>query len=114
MYALAECHLFGKGVQKDPKRAVELLNAASTLENPRAMNLLGDLYRKGVPGLIEPNFNESFRMFSQAKDLGFLDAQANLACSTSMDKVFPKDETTAVRCSEMERRRATLYACIST
>ena len=60
MYALAECHLFGKGVPKDPKRAIELLTAASALNNPRAMNLLGDLYRKGVPGLLEPNLANLF------------------------------------------------------
>jgi TPR repeat protein len=65
MYALAECHLFGKGVPKDPRRAVELLTAASALNNPRAMNLLGDVYRKGVPGVIEPNFSESVKLFSR-------------------------------------------------
>jgi serine/threonine protein kinase/TPR repeat protein len=96
MYALAECHLFGKGVQKDPKRAVELLNASSALRNPRAMNLLGDLYRKGVPGLIEPNFDESVRLFSQAKDLGFLDAQGNLGVLYIYGQGVPKDENQAV------------------
>jgi serine/threonine protein kinase len=96
MYALAECHFFGKGVQKDPKRAVELLNAASALENPRAMNLLGDLYRKGIPKVIEPNFDESVRMFSQAKDLGFLDAQGNLGVLYIYGQGVPKDEKKAV------------------
>ncbi|MGA7392147.1 MAG: protein kinase [Terrimicrobiaceae bacterium] len=96
MYALAECHLFGKGVPKDPKRAVELLNASSALKNPRAMNLLGDLYRKGVPNLIEPNFDESVRMFSQAKDLGFLDAQGNLGVLYIYGQGVPKDEKQAV------------------
>ena len=96
MYALAECHLFGKGVPKDPKRAVELLNASSALKNPRAMNLLGDLYRKGVPSLIEPNFDESVRLFSQAKDLGFLDAQGNLGVLYIYGQGVPKDEKQAV------------------
>jgi serine/threonine protein kinase/TPR repeat protein len=96
MYALAECHLFGKGVPKDPKRAVELLTAASALNNPRAMNLLGDLYRKGVQGLIEPNFDESVRLFSQAKELGFLDAQGNLGVLYIYGQGVPKDEQKAV------------------
>ena len=95
MYALAECHLFGKGVPKDPKRAVELLTAASTLNNPRAMNLLGDVYRKGVPGLVDPNFNESVRLFSRAKELGFLDAQGNLGVLYIYGQGVPKDEQKA-------------------
>jgi serine/threonine protein kinase/TPR repeat protein len=96
MYALAECHLFGKGVPKDPKRAVELLTAASALNNARAMNLLGDLYRRGVPGLIEPNFDQSVRLFSQAKELGFLDAQGNLGVLYIYGQGVPKDEMKAV------------------
>jgi TPR repeat protein len=95
MYALAECHLFGKGVPKDPKRAVELLTAAATLNNPRAMNLLGDVYRKGVPGLVDPNFNESVRLFSRAKELGFLDAQGNLGVLYIYGQGVPKDEQKA-------------------
>ncbi len=91
MYALAECHLFGKGVSKDPKRAIELLTAASALNNPRAINLLGDLYRKGVPGLLQPNYQESVRLFSQAKDLGFLDAQGNLGVLYIYGQGVPKD-----------------------
>ena len=96
LYTLAECHLFGKGVPKDPTRAIELLTAASALNNPRAMNLLGDLYRKGVPGVIKPNFDESVRLFSQAKELGFLDAQGNLGVLYIYGQGVPKDEMKAV------------------
>lgn len=95
MYALAECHLFGKGVPKDPKRAAELLTAASALNNPRAMNLLGDIYRKGVAGVIEPNFVESVRLFSRAQELGFLDAQGNLGVLYIYGQGVPKDESKA-------------------
>ena len=95
MYALAECHLFGKGVPKDPRRAVELLTAASALNNPRAMNLLGDIYRKGVPGVIESNFSESVKLFSQSQELGFLDAQGNLGVLYIYGQGVPKDERKA-------------------
>jgi uncharacterized protein len=60
------------------------------------MNLLGDLYRRGVPGLIEPNFDESVRLFSQAKELGFLDAQGNLGVLYIYGQGVPKDEKKAV------------------
>jgi TPR repeat protein len=92
MYALAECHLFGKGVPRHPRRAVELLTAASALNNPWAMNLLGDIYRKGVTGLVEPNFAESVRLFSRAQELGFLDAQGNLGVLYIYGQGVPKDE----------------------
>ena len=95
MYALAECHLFGKGVPKDPRRAVELLTAASALNNPRAMNLLGDVYRKGVPGVIEPNFSESVKLFSRSQELGFLDAQGNLGVLYIYGQGVSKDESKA-------------------
>lgn len=95
MYALAECHLFGKGVAKDPRRAVELLTAASALNNPRAMNLLGDVYRKGVPGVIEPNFSESVKLFSRSQEFGFLDAQGNLGVLYIYGQGVPKDESKA-------------------
>jgi serine/threonine protein kinase/TPR repeat protein len=92
MYAMAECHLFGKGVPRDPRRAVELLTSASALNNPRAMNLLGDIYRKGVPGLIEPDFAESVQLFSRAQELGFLDAQGNLGVLYIYGQGVPKNE----------------------
>jgi serine/threonine protein kinase/TPR repeat protein len=95
MYALAECHLFGKGVPKDPRRAVELLTAASALNNPRAMNLLGDVYRKGMPGIIEPDFSESVKLFSRSQELGFLDAQGNLGVLYIYGQGVPKDESKA-------------------
>jgi TPR repeat protein len=75
MYALAECHLFGKGVPKDPRRAAELLTTAAALNNPRAMNLLGDIYRKGVAGLIEPNYSNPCGFFAGPRTW-FLDARA--------------------------------------
>jgi TPR repeat protein len=42
------------------------------------MNMLGDLLEKGVPGLLNSNVGEAFRLFTRAKEMGFLDAQANL------------------------------------
>lgn len=95
MFALGECYLFGKGVEKDPKRAIDLLNAASVLNNVRALDLLGNVYRKGVPGLMEPNYTESFRLFSRATELGFLDAQGNLGVLYINGQGVTKDEKKA-------------------
>ena len=95
MFALGECLLFGKGVEKDPKRAIELLNAAAVLNNVRALDRLGTVYRKGVPGLMEPNFSESFRLFSRATELGFLDSQGNLGVLYINGQGVAKDEKKA-------------------
>ncbi len=77
-YLFAECQLRGKGVKKDEASAVELLTEASTKNEPRAMNLLGSVFQKGLPGVLLPDPGEAFRLFSSAKDEGLLDAQGNL------------------------------------
>jgi TPR repeat protein/serine/threonine protein kinase len=95
MFALGECYLFGKGVEKDPRKAIDLLTAAAGLNNVRALDLLGNVYRKGVPGLLEPNYAESFRLFSRAAELGFLDAQGNLGVLYINGQGAAKDEKKA-------------------
>jgi TPR repeat protein/predicted Ser/Thr protein kinase len=78
MVSLADCLLHGKGIAKNEAQAVELLRAAAALNHPNAMNTLGDLLKKGIPGLLDPNVSEAFHLFARAKEMGFLDAQANL------------------------------------
>jgi TPR repeat protein len=77
-YLLAECYLYGKGVTQDQRQALELLNTAAVFKNLRAINMLGDLHRKGVPGLIEPDPSKAFSLFSQAKELGSADSNGYL------------------------------------
>jgi TPR repeat protein/predicted Ser/Thr protein kinase len=78
MVSLADCLLHGKGIAKNEAQAIELLRTAAALNHPNAMNTLGDLLKKGIPGLLDPNLGEAFRLFARARDMGFLDAQANL------------------------------------
>jgi len=82
MYFLAECYLSpdsSKGVLRNPQRAFELLTTAADLKNhPRAMNLLGDLYKKGIPDVVEVDYRKAFDLFTKASDRGLLDAQGNL------------------------------------
>ena len=78
MVSLADCLLHGKGIAKNEAQAIELLRASAALNHPNAMNMLGDLLKKGVPGLLDSNMSEALRLFARAKEMGFLDAQANL------------------------------------
>lgn len=82
MYFLAECYLSpdsSKGVLRNPQRAFELLTTASDLKNhPRAMNLLGDIYKKGIPDVVKVDYSKAFDLFTKASDRGLLDAQGNL------------------------------------
>jgi len=95
--ALAECYLRGHGVDRDPKRAVELLTtAAYTLNNARAMNMLGGLNRKGLDDIVKPNAAEAFSLYSRASDMGYLDAQGNLGVLYVQGEGVPKDEKKAV------------------
>ncbi|GAT32025.1 serine/threonine protein kinase [Terrimicrobium sacchariphilum] len=82
MYFLAECYLSpdsSKGVLRDPQKAFVLLSTAATVRNhTRAMNLLGDIYTKGIPNVVERDYAKAFDFFSKASAGGLLDAQGNL------------------------------------
>jgi serine/threonine protein kinase/TPR repeat protein len=97
MVSLADCLLHGKGIAKNEAQAVELLRTASALEHPSAMNMLGDLLKKGVPGTLDPNPSEAFGLFARAKDMGFLDAQANLGVMYVNGFGVPMDRDHAVK-----------------
>jgi serine/threonine protein kinase/TPR repeat protein len=77
-YALAECFAYGKGVAQNRAKAVELLRPAAAFNHPAAYVLLGDLTLEGVPGFLDANQEEAFQLFSQAADMGSLEAQAKL------------------------------------
>lgn len=95
MVSLADCYLFGKGIPRNEIKALEILQAASALNHPRAMNMLGDLLKKGVPGQFAPNYAEAFRLFSSAQKIGNPDAQANLGVMYVNGLGVPQDPSKA-------------------
>lgn len=74
--ALAECYLYGKGVEKDETRAITLLKEAADQGNVRAMNHLGTCYHKGIG--VEQDYAEALRHFSNAAERGYGGAIGNL------------------------------------
>jgi serine/threonine protein kinase len=75
---VAECHQRGRGTPRDDRAHIDLLRKAADLGDPRALNKLGDLTKKGIPGIINPDDAAAFKLFQRATDLGSLDAQGNL------------------------------------
>lgn len=53
--ALSDCYIYGRGVRRDPKQAIELLKAAADAGNAKAGLRLVSLYRDGRKGIIERN-----------------------------------------------------------
>lgn len=78
MVALADCQLNGKGTARNIQGAVELLRTASALNHAMALNMLGDLVKRGVPDVLPQNYDEAFALFSKSMDLGNDDGQANV------------------------------------
>jgi serine/threonine protein kinase/TPR repeat protein len=78
MYALGECYLLGKGgVIKDRETALRHLGNAAGFRNPNAMYQLGHMYRTGDG--VARDFTRAYELFSEAMNLGSLDAQAGVA-----------------------------------
>ncbi len=78
MFALGECYYYSKGVTRDPKLALEWLDKAAGKNNARALDLLGTLCSKGIPGVLPRDLPKAFWYFTAAKDLGYTPAYANL------------------------------------
>ncbi|MDX2081145.1 MAG: protein kinase [Terrimicrobiaceae bacterium] len=78
MFLLAECHLLGLGVPENKAAGVEWLEKSAELGSPLAMNTLGDLAKKGIPGVLPANPAKAFELFSKASELGLMDARGNL------------------------------------
>ena len=91
MVSLADCYLYGKGVARNELKAVEILRTAAALNHPHAMNTLGDLLKKGLPGLFPPDGAQAARLFASAMAMGNWEAQANLGVMYANGQGVPKD-----------------------
>jgi len=96
MVALGECYLLSKGVTRDPRLAMEWLNKAAAQNDVLALDKLGDIHKKGIPGVVQPDFKKAFAYFSSAKDLGYLPAFSNLGALFMSAPEGMKDEKMAV------------------
>lgn len=95
MYALGECYLMSKGVTRDPRVGLQWIQKAADQNNVQALNKLGDLHARGLPGILEKDLKQAFQFFTRAKDLGYPDAYGNLG-ALFMQAPGMKDEKLAV------------------
>jgi TPR repeat protein len=80
IYSLALCYLQGKGIEKkDIQKGLELLRfvANTPFRYPAAMNHLGYLSFEGK--LLKKNYSLAISYYQNAADLGYMNAQYNLA-----------------------------------
>jgi serine/threonine protein kinase/TPR repeat protein len=71
-YLAGECYYFGKGVQADTTKAVEFLQEAAALREPRAMDLLGTHYRR------LRQFDQARKFYEDAAAAGYALSLSNL------------------------------------
>lgn len=95
MLLYAECLLNGQGVEPDPTEAARLYSSAMALGEVRAKSKLADLYRRGV-GVPKADLPLAFRLFQEAANEGFLEAQGNLGVMIINGENGPPDPTKAV------------------
>ena len=70
MINLGNMHLIGRCVEKNPKRALALLNVAASYQTPVAHIHLANLYYEGHLG--EPDYSRAYLHLSQAARMGLL------------------------------------------
>ena len=95
-FALARYLLAPNSSPEDRTRAVALLEAGVEKKDRRAITELGRLYKNGLPGVLEPNGPEAFRLLSDGQKAGSLTAQGELGTLYLFGIGVDKDERMAV------------------
>lgn len=100
--ALAEHYLLGLGIPKDQNTALALLRESATSGNRKAMNRLGDLLTSIGAAAVNKResgdayFAEALQWFTQASDMGDLNALGNLGILHLNGQGVPVDARYAV------------------
>ena len=95
MRLYAECLLDGLGVPVNEAEAARLYSSAIALGDVPAKSKLAQLYRSGR-GVPKRDLETAFRLFKEAADDGFLEAQGNLGVMYMNAESVPADPAKAV------------------
>lgn len=95
MRLYADCLLDGIGVEANEAEAARLYSSAMALGNVSAKSRLAMLYRSGR-GMEAPDPAMAFKLFEEAAQDGFLEAQGNLGVMYMNGETVPADPAKAV------------------
>ncbi|KAL6047354.1 Sel1 domain protein repeat-containing protein [Balamuthia mandrillaris] len=84
----------GRGVERDPAKAVEYWQRAAELGNAKAQNRLAICYKNGEG--VEKDYFRAIPLYEKAAEQGYRDAQYNLACEYKNGEVVPRNREKAI------------------
>jgi len=93
-YNIGVCYLNGWGCKKDGQLAVDSLRRAAELEQPKAINLLGELSRDGV--VVDKDSDAATKYFAQSASLGHSRGQYNYAKALASGDGVERNERRAL------------------
>ncbi|MBE2180832.1 MAG: toll/interleukin-1 receptor domain-containing protein [Chthoniobacterales bacterium] len=96
MLLYAECLLGGKGVPVNEAEAATLYTQAAALGNLGAKMHLARMYQKGI-GMPAPDPKEAFRLYQEAADQGYVEAQGRLGAMYMSGEAGEADREKAVQ-----------------
>jgi len=93
-YNVGVCYLNGWGCKKDGKLAVDNLRRAAELEQPKAINLMGELCRDGR--VVEKDSDAATKYFAQSAAMGHSRGQYNYAKALASGDGIERNEPRAL------------------
>ena len=92
--SIGACYLFGRGVKKDPKKAVFYFQSAAQQGLASAQTHLGSCYYSGTG--VTKNYQQAFEWFKKAAEKGDVTAQDNLGSCYLLGHGTTQNHTAAV------------------
>ncbi|MBF0376841.1 MAG: caspase family protein [Desulfamplus sp.] len=94
LFLLGRAFFFGRGVDEDKAKAIDLIKKSASLGNPLAQNFLGDLLSEGT--ILTQNHKEAFSYYMMSAKKGYLPAIHNVALAYAEGNGVIKNDFEAV------------------
>jgi serine/threonine protein kinase len=102
-FTAGECYYLGKGTTIDVPKALELLQEAAAMHEPRAMDLLGTHFRRAK------DYQKARTYFEEAAQLGFVRSMVNLGVLYLQGEGVPQNYQTAATLFRKGAERSDSY-----
>jgi serine/threonine protein kinase/TPR repeat protein len=102
-FTAGECYYLGKGTTVDVPKALELLQEAAAMREPRAMDLLGTHFRRAK------EYQKARTYFEEAAQLGFVRSMVNLGVLYLQGEGVPQNYQTAATLFKKGAERSDSY-----